>query len=581
MLISVTPRIIITFLTLIVTLTRAYGQIGFGTTMPDSSAIVHIQDTAKGLLIPRMTAIQRNNIHNPAEGLMVYQNDGEKGFWFYNGLQWLNFERNYKSVLHLSGDITDAEAAKKIATEVGPNTQEIQVNNCSELTTLDLPMLSSVSKVYINNNPRLQSINLGSLQIVDAGLGISGCPALSTLNLPLLETVREYFSIIGSGIVNLNMESLKKVDGDIYISKCVQLSTINIPLLEILNGTFILTDNSFVNLNAPLLKRADQVIDISGNPNLLSISLPQFTGPSGRPLSLFKVTANRKLLSVDVPLLTHADSIIIDQNKKCTAVNFPLLNSVTGLKLKNDSSLAIISFPALASVTRKIEITDDSFVTRLGAQVLSFPALSSAGGISITKGLAAPSLIFPALSIIGSFNVSSTLNLSSISLPLLTAATENFSVVGNYGLTAIASPALISTPYLFINSNTGLRTLDVPALTSVGRISFSYNDSCSLLNFPSLTSITDPGQTLNITWCPSLAGISMPVLSVLNNNGIAFGRNQLPSSQINAWLSKLVSLSVTGKTINTLYQSPLAPPTAQGITDKATLQANGNTVYTD
>lgn len=39
---------------------------------PDSSAMLDISSTSKGLLLPRMTTQQRNNISNPAEGLQIF-----------------------------------------------------------------------------------------------------------------------------------------------------------------------------------------------------------------------------------------------------------------------------------------------------------------------------------------------------------------------------------------------------------------------------------------------------------------------------------------------------------------------------
>lgn len=53
-------------------------------TIPDPSAMLDIQSTDKGLLVPRMTSGQRATINNPATGLIVYQTDGAQGF-YYNG----------------------------------------------------------------------------------------------------------------------------------------------------------------------------------------------------------------------------------------------------------------------------------------------------------------------------------------------------------------------------------------------------------------------------------------------------------------------------------------------------------------
>jgi len=73
----------------------SYGQnVGIGTNVPHASAALEVKDSARGILIPRMTATQRTSISSPAEGLMVYQTDGTKGFWYWDGLQWRNYVSN-------------------------------------------------------------------------------------------------------------------------------------------------------------------------------------------------------------------------------------------------------------------------------------------------------------------------------------------------------------------------------------------------------------------------------------------------------------------------------------------------------
>lgn len=49
----------------------------------DTSAILDLSSTSKGLLVPRMTQAQRTAIFTPADGLLIYQNDGTIGFYFY------------------------------------------------------------------------------------------------------------------------------------------------------------------------------------------------------------------------------------------------------------------------------------------------------------------------------------------------------------------------------------------------------------------------------------------------------------------------------------------------------------------
>ncbi|MFT7628167.1 MAG: hypothetical protein ACI9OS_001824 [Ulvibacter sp.] len=57
-----------------------YAQVGIGTITPDASSILDISSTTKGLLMPRLTTLERNNITLPATGLIIFNtttNDGQ------------------------------------------------------------------------------------------------------------------------------------------------------------------------------------------------------------------------------------------------------------------------------------------------------------------------------------------------------------------------------------------------------------------------------------------------------------------------------------------------------------------------
>ena len=69
--------------------TGVYAQnVGVGTSSPDNSAKLDVSATDGGLLIPRMTEVQRDAISSPATGLMIFQTDGTVGFYFYDGTAW-------------------------------------------------------------------------------------------------------------------------------------------------------------------------------------------------------------------------------------------------------------------------------------------------------------------------------------------------------------------------------------------------------------------------------------------------------------------------------------------------------------
>jgi len=63
------------------------GQIGIGTTSPNTSAILDIVSSTTGILIPRLTTSQRNSISLPAQGLLIF-NTSSNSFEYYDGTGW-------------------------------------------------------------------------------------------------------------------------------------------------------------------------------------------------------------------------------------------------------------------------------------------------------------------------------------------------------------------------------------------------------------------------------------------------------------------------------------------------------------
>jgi trimeric autotransporter adhesin len=55
----------------------------------DTSAILDISSSIKGILIPRMTKAEKLAIVSPAPALMIYQTDDSTGFWYYKGTSWV------------------------------------------------------------------------------------------------------------------------------------------------------------------------------------------------------------------------------------------------------------------------------------------------------------------------------------------------------------------------------------------------------------------------------------------------------------------------------------------------------------
>jgi len=80
-------KIIYNLVFLLITIST-YCQIGVGTNSPNSSSVLDIASSTQGVLIPRMTSLERDAIINPIEGLFIYNIETDCFNQFTNAKRW-------------------------------------------------------------------------------------------------------------------------------------------------------------------------------------------------------------------------------------------------------------------------------------------------------------------------------------------------------------------------------------------------------------------------------------------------------------------------------------------------------------
>lgn len=97
---------------------------------PDGSAMLDVSSENKGLLTPRMTLAQRLLIPTPATGLLIYQTDDKNGFWYFDGLNWINLsavatvgdvKHNFSAADHSGWYLLDGRAIASLSATAQAN----------------------------------------------------------------------------------------------------------------------------------------------------------------------------------------------------------------------------------------------------------------------------------------------------------------------------------------------------------------------------------------------------------------------------------------------------------------------------
>ena len=92
----------------------------------DTSAMLDVSSTSKGMLAPRMTTAQRNAIALPATGLMIYQTDGTAGFYYYTGSAW-GVVGGSSLPTGIAGDVLYTDGSNWVASGTGTSGQTLML----------------------------------------------------------------------------------------------------------------------------------------------------------------------------------------------------------------------------------------------------------------------------------------------------------------------------------------------------------------------------------------------------------------------------------------------------------------------
>ena len=464
-----------------------------------------------------------------------------------------------KTYVVLAGDLSNAEAQQIFQNDLGPNTQFLWIIGTQQLTSVDLAGfdITELVEIKIIDNVDLTEVLMPDLTNVWYNLEVENNDLLSNLAMPNVEIFYDVFFTQNDILSVLDWPSLITVRTDLDISSQTGSININMPQLTSVSGIMKLAYSNVVG-NIPFTLNVDNLasvgeIDFDEIGALSELNFPSLTNAG--PIDI-KAGSNPQssLSTVNFPsLVTTPQFYLIGSytNPVITTINLPVLT--TGGVTVGGTNITTLDLPNLTSTgISPFGVVNNGLLTQINTPVLqNCPRISIYSNSFMNFG-------FPVLTGYTSLNlgVSGLTNLDGI-IPLV-------DTLGGWLL------------------NTDLVEIVLPNITSLDAAKIKDNLSLQNISFPNLSSV-DAQSAIEYMNNPVLSEIDLGNLNLININFWDFRSNALTVNSVNSLLSTFVNVTpaVSGVQINLQSQSPSAPPSGQGITDKATLIANGNTVNTD
>ena len=178
------------FCLLIILTTSTKAQVGIGTTNPNASAQLDVSSTSKGFLPPRMIASQRAAISSPVAGLMVYQTDGIKGLYYYDGISWIFI------ITQSSLDLKAPLASPTFTGTVnGITSTMVGLGNVNNTTDANKPISTATQSALNLKAPLASPIFTGTPTLPTGTIGVTQSAGNNTTALATTEFVKSAVSV--------------------------------------------------------------------------------------------------------------------------------------------------------------------------------------------------------------------------------------------------------------------------------------------------------------------------------------------------------------------------------------------------
>jgi hypothetical protein len=185
--------------------------------VPDASAMLDVQSTNKGMLIPRMSTAQRNAIATPATGLMVFDNN-TNSFWFKNPTGWVQLIDSSNTVWTKKDTSVYLNHNENVGIGTSAPAVRLQVSNGTDANAasggyLQLGGTTNQNLAFDNNEIQSRDNGFASDVFLQAGGGNVGIGTklpevrLQVSNGTDVSTAGGYFQLGAGSVANLAFDN--------------------------------------------------------------------------------------------------------------------------------------------------------------------------------------------------------------------------------------------------------------------------------------------------------------------------------------------------------------------------------------
>jgi hypothetical protein len=146
--------------------------------VPNSSAMLDVQSTTKGMLIPRMATTQRTAITSPATGLLVFDNT-TGSFWFKSASRWVELVDSTNTIWTKNGSNVYLNNNENVGIGSTNPDVRLQINNGTDIANLaggylQLGSESTTNLAFDNNEIQARDNGIASNLYMQVGGGYVG-----------------------------------------------------------------------------------------------------------------------------------------------------------------------------------------------------------------------------------------------------------------------------------------------------------------------------------------------------------------------------------------------------------------------
>lgn len=243
------------------------------------------------------------------------------------------------SITILSNINNDLSNLKEIIGQNATSVSNYAIQNCTSLTSIDLPNVTDIGYYAFISCTALTSLHIPNVTSIGSR-AFAGCSSITSIDLPNVTSINGYAFESCTSLISVNLPNVTSIDG-LNFRFCTSLKSVNLPNVESIGQKDFYDCSSLKSINIP------KVTSIGNSAFYNCTSLTSIDLPNLEYVSNYTFYGCSSLTSINIPNVTNISDKAFTNCTSLRSIDLPNCQNIGHYIFEGCTSLTSVNLPSM------------------------------------------------------------------------------------------------------------------------------------------------------------------------------------------------------------------------------------------